>query len=103
MAAIFGFIAYILTDLGTATVAGSGSPSNYLNATDIGTLNLTGLRDATLNGTTLSASGALQLTAKDVASFGANIGNNTRMVVCFIVGFATNSFIEKLTELSEKM
>lgn len=103
LAAIFGFIAYILTDLGTVTVAGSGNPSNYLNATNIGVLNLTGLRDATLNGTTLSASGALQLTAKDVASFSANIGNNTRMAVCFIVGFATNAFIEKLTKLSEKM
>jgi hypothetical protein len=105
LAVIFGYIAYILTDLGMVSTTGSGTPHNYINATDIGTVNLTGLKDAVLanSNSTLNATGAVQLTAKDVISFSANIGDNTRMAVCFIVGFATNAFIEKLTKLSEKL
>ncbi len=104
LASIFGFIAYILTDLGMSTTTGNGTPHNYLNATNIEMLNLTGLKDAVLvNNSTLTATSAAQLTAKDVISFSANIGDNTRMAVCFIVGFATNAFIEKLTKLSEKL
>jgi hypothetical protein len=104
LAAIFGYIAYILTDLGMITTTGQGTPSNYLNATNIGLLNLTGLENAVLvNNSTLNATSATQLTAQNVASFSANIGDNSRMAVCFIVGFATNAFIEKLTKLSEKL
>jgi hypothetical protein len=105
LAVIFGYIAYILTDLGMVSTTGSGTPHNYINATDIGIVNLTGLKDAVLanSNSTLNATGAVQLTAKDVISFSANIGDNTRMAVCFIVGFATNAFIEKLTKLSEKL
>jgi hypothetical protein len=103
LAAIFGFIAYILTDLGTLGITGSGTPPNYLNATNIGALNITGLVDASLSNGTLIAASADQLVAKNVASFSANIGDNMRMAVCFIVGFATNAFIDKLTKLSEKL
>jgi len=104
LAAIFGFIAYILTDLGTLSTTGSGTPSNYLNATDIGILNLTGLKNAVLvNNSTLNATGAAQFTAKNVVSFSANIGDNMRMAICFIVGYATNAFIDKLTKLAEKL
>lgn len=105
LAVIFGYIAYILTDLGMVSTTGSGTPHNYLNATDIGIVNLTGLKGAILanSNSTLNATGAVQLTARDVTSFSANIGDNSRMAVCFIVGFATNAFIEKLTKLSEKL
>jgi hypothetical protein len=105
LAAIFGFIAYILTDLGMLTTTGIGNPSNYLNATDIGMINITGLENPLFNNTTLdlNATGAGTLSVKDVTSFNANIGNNPRMAVCFITGFATNAFIDKLTKLSEKM
>lgn len=104
LAAIFGYIAYLLTDLGMMTTAG-GAPSGFLNATDIGFLSLSGLEGAQLmnNNTTLIASSANNLTAQNVSYFEAAIGDNMRVVVCFLVGFATNAFIEKLGKLSEKL
>jgi hypothetical protein len=104
LAAIFGYIAYLLTDLGMITTAG-GATTGYLNATNIGFLNLSGLEGAQLigNNTTLIASSAKELTAQNVSSFEATIGDNMRVVVCFLVGFATNAFIEKLAKLSEKL
>ena len=103
LAAIFGYIAYLLTDLGMITTAG-GATTSYLNATNIGFLNLSGLEGPQLigNNTTLIASSAKELTAQNVSSFEAAIGDNMRVVVCFLVGFATNAFIEKLGKLSEK-
>lgn len=103
LAAIFGFIAYILTDLGMLTMNGSVSPTNYLNATNIGALNITGVVGGNLSNGTFIAQSAQLLTAQGVEAFSANIGDNTRMAVCFIVGFATNAFIDKLTKLSEKL
>jgi hypothetical protein len=104
LAAIFGFIAYILTDLGTMTTAG-GTAVSSLNATGLGVLNLTGLEGAqlTANNSILNASRADSLVAQDVTSFEASIGDNTRILFCFLVGFATNAFIEKLGKLSEKL
>jgi hypothetical protein len=102
LAAIFGFIAYLLTDLGMMTTGG-GPTTSYLNATSIGLLNLSGLDGPLLiNNTTLIASSAETLTAQDVSSFEANFGDNMRVVVCFLVGVFTNAFIEKLSDLAEK-
>jgi hypothetical protein len=81
LAAIFGFIAYLLTDLGMTTTTG-GSATGILNQS----AQLIG------NNTTLNGS-----------SFEANTGDNMRILVCFLVGFATNAFIEKLGKLSEKL
>lgn len=81
LAAIFGFIAYLLTDLGMTTTTG-GSATGILNQS----AQLIG------NNTTLIGS-----------SFEANTGDNMRILVCFLVGFATNAFIEKLGKLSEKL
>jgi hypothetical protein len=100
LAVIFGFIAYLLTDLGMTTTGGSAVGS--LNATGLGVLNLTGLEDAQLNNSILNASSAKELSAQSVSSFEVN-GDNTRILFCFLVGFATNAFIEKLGKLSEKL
>lgn len=104
LAVIFGYIAYLLTDLGMMSTAG-GASTGFLNATDIGLLNISGLEGAQLinNNATLIASSAENFTAQNVSSFEASIGDNMRVVVCFLVGFATNAFIEKLAKLSEKL
>ncbi|MCP1392277.1 MAG: hypothetical protein WCY97_04910 [Methanothrix sp.] len=104
LAVIFGFVAYLLTDLGMMTTTG-GAAVGSLNATDLVNLNLTGLKDAqlTANNSILNASSAERLVAQEVTSFEASIGDNMRVVFCFLVGFATNAFIEKLGKLSEKL
>ena len=101
LAAIFGFIAYILTDLGEVVVAGDGVSLTASNIT--GNLTLFGLEQPLLYNTTLTATGAANLTAQKVESFEAAVGDNMRMAVCFIVGYATNAFIDKLMKLSKNI
>lgn len=103
IATIFGFIAYILTDLGAVSITGSDMS---LIATNIsGNINITGLTQANLinNNTSLTALGATNLTAQSVEKFETSIGDNTRIAICFLVGYATNAFISKLDKLSKKL
>ena len=104
IAMIFGFVAYLLTDLGLITIGGSSSSIGF-NATNISLLNATGIQglrvaadSASLNATVVGS-----LNAENMESFNVNIADHTRMVVCFLVGFATNTFIEKLTKLAKEM
>ncbi|MGB3944843.1 MAG: hypothetical protein WBK88_08645 [Methanothrix sp.] len=105
LGAIFGFIAYILVDLGVISLTGSapGTPVSNLYATNIsGSITITELVKPVLDNTTLTASAAANLTAEKVGDFKADVSNNNmRMAVCFIVGYATNAFIDKLTKLSK--
>lgn len=104
IATIFGFIAYILTDLGAVSI--TGSDISFLNATNIsGNITINGLNQANLinNNTSLTALGATNLTAQSVEKFETSIGDNTRMAICFLVGYATNAFIDKLDKLAKKL
>jgi hypothetical protein len=109
VALVLGYFAYILIDLGLVTLGGSqGGQSASITAANISLIKATGANSFHLinnvQGNYSFAAGTVaNLTATGVGSFTANVGNQARIVACFLAGYATDAFTKKLTNLADKM
>lgn len=102
VALVFGYLAYILIDLGT-----QGDKSASLIATNISLIKVTGANSFNLihneTGNYSFTAGVLRdLTATGMGSFVISIGNLFRVFTCFMAGFASNEFIKRLASASPK-
>lgn len=104
VALIFGYLAYLLIDLGLVTLGGSqGGQGLSFTAANISLIKATGVQNLTNGNTSFIAHNVSNLTATGVGSFTANVGIEARIVACFLAGYSTDAFIKKLTNLAEKM
>ena len=109
VALVLGYFAYILIDLGLVTLGSpQGGQSASITAANISLIKATGANSFHLinnvSGNYSFAAGTVaNLTATGVSSFTANVGNQARIVACFLAGYATDAFTKKLTNLADKM
>ena len=109
VALIFGYIAYIFIDLGMMTLgAGQGSQSASITAANVSLIKVSGATAFELTSNVsgnyaFSAGNVANLTATGVNSFSSNIGNQARIIACFIAGYATDDFIKNLKNVSNKI
>jgi hypothetical protein len=101
VALIFGYLAYIIIDLGLISVGGTQSSS--FTATNITLLHATGANSLNGSAASFDAKNVTNLVASGVGSFSANMGIEARMLACFLAGYATDAFIKRLTGISNKM
>ena len=107
VALVLGYFAYILIDLGLVTLGGpQGGQSASFVASNISLIKATGVQIQPFVANishSFVAKDVTNLTATGVGSFTANVGNQARIVACFLAGYATDAFTKKLTNLADKM
>ena len=107
VALVLGYFAYILIDLGLVTLGSpQGGQSASFVASNISLIKATGVQITPCVANmshSFVAKDVTNLTATGVGSFTANVGNQARIVACFLAGYATDAFTKKLTNLADKM
>jgi hypothetical protein len=109
VALIFGYLAYILIDLGLVTLGGGqGGQSESITAANISLIKASGVSTFSLTHNEIgnysfTAGKVANLAATGVDSFTSNLGIKARIIACFLAGYATDNFIKKLTNLTDKM
>lgn len=109
VALIFGYLAYVLADLGLVALGGvPGGNSTSIAASNINIINATGARTFDMlnnvsGNYSFTAHTVKNLTASGVGTFTSSAGDKARVVVCFLAGYGTDAFIKRLTNLAEKM
>lgn len=106
VALVFGYLAYILVDLGLLILGSAPSgqtPSlaaanvSLIKATGVNSLNIISNETGNIS---FLAKNVADLSATGVESFAVNVNNYTRMVACFLAGYQTDWFINRLTTLT---
>lgn len=105
VALVFGYLAYILIDLGFGGTYGGQSAS--FAASNISLVKVTGANSISWinNGTgnySFTAKTVANLAATNMDSFTISVGTLSRILACFLAGYATEDFIKKLSSVSRK-